>query len=295
MTPFCDYLNLTVPDAESGGLREALGLLLAGHGVREAFDRGHIYRLMEGTVRLGRRGQVLTIGVSGSAITVLRAAGLWGDLLSLFSEWPHRVTSLDVAYDRFDQAGADIVPGLNVLGKGGGVSLTRKGVDPRRVRMVDGLDPDGRLTGTVYLGARSAEVRCRVYDKRAERVDRGYSDPGNCVRYELTATSKVGISLRDAWDPAALFWHYMGRSLLESPPEVPSWVPAGEGFTMPKRTPIEPYQALLRHIEVSPELDYLLELSEACGPAGYSILEKALRSKREARESPSLGFSARAS
>ena len=105
----------------------------------------------------------------------------------------------------------------------------------------------------------------------------------------------MGVSLRDALNPAPVFWHYMGHCLLESPPGTPSWVAAGEGFSMPKRTPIEPYQALKRHVELSPELDYLLELSEACGPSGYSILEKALRSRRDARSVADIGATAQAS
>lgn len=290
MTPFCDYLKATIPLAESGTYSRDLGLMLAAHA--EKRDENGFYWLPEGgKVRVGRYGQVLTISVTGAAVRYLRDLGQWSDFLSLLSEYPHRVTALDVAYDRFDQSGADVVPGLNELGKAGGVSLTRKSVDPRRVRMVDGLDPDGRVTGTVYLGARTAEVRCRVYDKRAERVDRGYPDPGPCVRYELTATGKVGISLRDAWDPVPLFWHYMGRSLLESPPGVPSWVPAGEGFIMPKRTSLGPYQALHRRIELSADLDYLLEVAEACGPSGLAILHKALDKRWEARHKPAVGGS----
>lgn len=60
----------------------------------------------------------------------------------------------------------------------GEVSLTRKTLDPgRHVFRYIGPGPDGEDTGTVYLGARSAEVKARVYDKRWERIWRATMIP----------------------------------------------------------------------------------------------------------------------
>lgn len=127
--------------------------------------------------------------------------------------------------------------------------------------------------GTVYLGGRSAEVKARVYDKRQERIARGYPDPGPWLRAELTVTGAVGVSLKDVWSPAPVFWHFMASTLkgiAACPVDVPEWVPGGVGFSLPPRPVLDPVQRLARRLERSTELQDLCSL--ACSVRGGAVL-----------------------
>ena len=174
---------------------------------------------------------VAVISASGVVLSTLRSAGVWPAFLRVLSSDVHRLTRLDVALD----VPVDAPPLLEALysrASSGGVALTRKALDPvRHVSRWQSPDLAGRDSGTVYLGGKAAEVRARVYDKRLERVAHGFSDPGPCLRAELTVTSAMGISLKDAWEPAPVFWHFMAGALegfVARPSGVPAWVPGGD-------------------------------------------------------------------
>lgn len=218
---------------------------------------------------------VAVISASGVVLSTLRSAGVWPAFLRVLSSDVHRLTRLDVALD----VPVDAPPLLEALysrASSGGVALTRKALDPvRHVSRWQSPDLAGRDSGTVYLGGKAAEVRARVYDKRLERVAHGFSDPGPCLRAELTVTSAMGISLKDAWEPAPVFWHFMAGALegfVARPSGVPAWVPGGDyvGFSLPPRSVLDPVRRLERRLERSSELQDLCKL--ACSVRGGSVL-----------------------
>ena len=76
-----------------------------------------------------------------------------------------------------------VVAAVKMAALSGSLSLTRKSLQPSHCRYLGGIDVDGHETGTVYLGKRqNADVWAKVYDKRHERLSRGFADPGSLLR-----------------------------------------------------------------------------------------------------------------
>ena len=76
----------------------------------------------------------------------------------------------------------------------------------------------------------------------------------------------MGISLKDAWEPAPVFWHFMAgvlEGIVTRPSNVPAWVPGGDsvGFALPPRSVLDPVQRLERRLEHSSDLPDLCELA----------------------------------
>jgi hypothetical protein len=246
--PFADYLNVSTPSENADSFRGAVLPVLDALGnfqevapglfqfYRIAVVKGSIKPLPDGTVKFGRRGRVSTFSLSGAVLHKLRAAGLYSELLAAIGSQPHRVTMLHVTADYL----VDSPPAFMQLVKGamyaGEVAFTRKWVQPSQCQHVFSQDCDGLETGTCYMGQReNADVWGKVYDKRHERISRGFPDPGPLVRVEIACMSDVGATLRDAFDPRDLFFHYAGRTLCEVPPDCSGWVPHGEGYVLGQR------------------------------------------------------------
>lgn len=273
--PFCDWLDITAPPAEEDRLSRSLGSILCAAGA-EKVDDGY-YRMNGGTVKLGLKYRVFRASVSGSAIRLLEVQGLWGTFLSEIGDGPHRVTRLDAAID-LPLDGADALAALRLEYPRGQVRISQR---PVRVTEMTCVRADGRTTGTWYAGHRSgAEVTCRVYDKAQQLLDtRGEVIPPR-TRVELTV--RKGSTLRDAMEPARIFWHYIAPSILKPPVGVPEWSSGwAEGWTMDK-VDILPAQRLKNRIERSPELAAIIELADSLGPAGRDmalrLIEQRVRS-----------------
>lgn len=231
-----------------------------------------------GTVKADRIGKVWKLGTSGSVCAGLRAAGRFESYLAAIGGFPHRVTRLDASVDVPVDA-APIVAEVTRAGQAGELQLTRKSVQPRDVLSYSGVRVDGAISGTVYVGPRRADVRMVVYDKRHERIARKLPDIGNLTRYELRLRSGTGVTLRDAADPAGVFWHYASPGFLPSPPGAPSWVPGGTGFELAKLPPQLPAARLQRRVELSSELGSLLALALEVGPYGVELLCSLIRKR----------------
>ena len=141
-------------------------------------------------------------------------------------------------------------------------------------------DP-GVSTGMLYLGGRKAEVRAAVYDKRNERLDRGFPDPGPTLRAELRLSGKMGITLRDLVSCDPCYWHYMGN-LFPRPSGVPLWVPNDSDYKLEPAMPLEPYELLRRRVETSPDIAHILDIASRLGPHGYETLLMLLERRQEA-------------
>lgn len=251
--PTSDWLSVTTPK-ETGSLvsDDVRDVLSSVPGLSASPEGGWIFP-EGGCVRVRSMGLVSVFSASGGALVALRGLGLFADYLRALSSESHRVTRLDAALD-IPVAAPPVLQALYARGKAGNIRLSHKAVSPQGgVRRYESPNAGGDDTGTVYLGGKQAKVKARVYDKRQERIDKGYPDPGPLTRYELIGTSDIGVSLKDAWEPSSFFWHYM-RGILPMPPDVPVWVPGGEGFSLPPRRALDAAEVFQRRLERSAEL-----------------------------------------
>lgn len=271
---FCDYLNVTVPIDYLREAREGLRPVMDSVGaVVEADDR---YRVDGGSLKHENRGRFGLISASGQVLASLRQFRLFDEYLRVLGSLPHKVTLLHATRDRVADGPAE-VQGLYRRACRGGVSLTRKAIQPRQITKLFGPSVlDGRDTGSVYLGRRTSEVWAKVYDKREERLVKGFADPGPLVRDELCC-GKVGATLRDAQAPEALFWHYMAPGVYRRPRGAPAWSPGVEGCSLAPRELLPPAQRLKRRVESSSEIRALLELANQAGPHGVDYFCSLLR------------------
>jgi hypothetical protein len=278
VTPFCDGLSTSFDRADADALLSQLVPVIdAAGGYLDLQSQGTtLYRLDTGTIRAAPSHGVFCVSTSGVSMSRLRACGLDGEFLATLGCFPHRVTGLHATLE-LAQDGGPVVAAVAAKGRTGVIALSQKTVPAAHVMTHLGLDVLGALTGTVYIGSPKAEVRAAVYDKRKERIDKGYPDPGPLVRYEVRCRSKVGATLRDAYDPERLFYHFASPDLLPLPQGVQPWAPNGLGFYLEKRKVFTPAELMERRLEASGDIQRLLDLAVECGPHGFDYLIMKLR------------------
>jgi len=271
---FCDFLKFTTPIDNEFKLREELSLFLSQMLQVELLTDDY-YKFPYGggiSMRAYSGVKVFGVSVTGKAIRLMRDSGIWDNFLALISEFPHRITAVDAALDFYNIDTPSILRKLYSNGSKGLHRLTRKSISPDKVTKVFSTDNLGRDTGTVYFQNRKAEVHAKVYDKRWEVLSNGFGGSEDIIRYELTVTAKMGPTLRDAFDPTSMFWHYMGQTLLKMPVNIDPWVGFSEGFILEKRIDLLPYEQLVRQINSSAELRRLVNLAAMSGKVGSSRL-----------------------
>lgn len=252
---FCDFLTISTPKGHEMDLRGAIEPVIESLGPFEQTDGDYrLYEVREGMLqaaglfKLYRRGKVCLCAAGGQALAKLREAGKLGDYLAALGSVPHRVTMLHATAD-YEAHASEVVRSVYEAAKAGEVSLTRKRIMPGHCSALLSPNDRGEDTGTVYLGKKgNADVWAKVYDKRWERVSKGFADPGPVVRVEVAVQSDIGATLRDALHPASIFWQFAGRSLVEAPPEFVGWEAHGEGFAIdpsPQRTLFERMQTIV--------------------------------------------------
>lgn len=293
---FCDALGVTVPLDEWESLPGDLTDSLNGAGLQlqHRDDRSELWATPgdTGVVRLQRqaRAGVVSLYASGIALAALRQARVYASFLHVLASRPHRVTRLDASAD----VACDAPPVIaDVLAKGrcGTVALTRKTVRPEDVDHWSKLRPDGRESGTVYLGSASAEVRAAVYDKRLERYAKTsaeWDDLPERVRYELRVRNGLP-TLGDAYLPASLFFQHMSPSLVPQPAELPQRYD-GFGFEIDRPEPALPASRLKSRTETSADLGAICVLAARDGAGGLPFLLSLVRARYErevARLAPS--------
>src|SRR5690554_6898763 len=94
---FCDWLDVTTPPGEEYRIRSELGPILCAAGCDKVTD--DLYRFNGGSVKLQGNSRWFKVGFSGQVCTLLRLNGMWGNVLFLIGEGPHRVTRVDAAID----------------------------------------------------------------------------------------------------------------------------------------------------------------------------------------------------
>lgn len=279
---FCDDLRVTVPAESWVDLEPLLEGVLSDAGMAPEFreEKRRHWRVDGGVVRSESFRLVRAVSASGQALARLRAVGLFGRFLATLGSVPSKVTGLHATMDRaeptppvFDRlmAKAATPDGLRAGRKRIPVSDLQRYV----VRLADGTD-----TGSMYCGAKTNEIRPVIYDKRQERLDKGFADLGHDVtRYELRLRD-VGATLRDAYEPESIFWHYMAPDFLPAPSGVAPWVSHGEGFAVDHPEPLMPAQRLQRRLDNSSDLADLIRLA-ASFQGGVEYLCGQIRKRAE--------------
>lgn len=276
---FCDWLDVTTAPDREDSLRATLGPLICGcFGSKLSDD---LYQLGDGKIKLSLKRGVFRVSISGAAIRVLETQGVWETFLAELGDGPYRVTRLDAAVDLpFD--GAEAMALLQAAYPRGFVRLSQR---PIKVKEFLEVRADGLKTGTWYAGHRSnAEITCRVYDKANQLLEAsGLVVPAR-TRAELTC--RKGCTLRDAFEPERVFWHYMAPAVFDRPEGTPEWSSGwGEGWKM-ERVELLPAQRLKNYIERSPELAAIIELADATGVHGRSMAMNQIQRRFKATPEP---------
>lgn len=280
---FCDWLDVTYsPDCAPFPAVNRL-LLSAGFEAESADHTSFTYRLGRAFVMFGRSRGSMRASFSGAACSLFRNLGLWSELLSELSSVPHRVTRVDAALD-LPMDGADLVDLMRRRYPGGTANLSRKASPTSSMLAV--RPSDGRETGTWYVGNhKRTRYTARVYDKAWEALQKRGELMPPTARVEVTAKGgDSGATLRDAAEPAALFWHLASPAILDAPEGVSVWTPNRDlGWEAPKRD-FDAAALLRRRVESLATLDALAAVADELGPEGRSyllgLLETRLRASK---------------
>lgn len=265
-----DYLGVTHPLHAGGAVRASIKPILESVGCVPDYQ-GYATP-GGGSIRVQDRGLVAVLGVSGAALETLRAHGAFLDFLMALGTEEHRVTRLHACCDEIRDDAPEVLRALYERAKTGVVRLSRKAIKPAHVYSFFSPNSAGQDTGTVYLGRPTAEVRCKVYDKAHERLQRASVVIPPTVRTELDVRSKFNLSLRDVSNPAPVFYHFVSPDLLPRPDGIPDWVPGGVGFELEPRETRLPAEQLKRLVETSPDIRRAVRLAEQIGTKGHEYL-----------------------
>lgn len=296
---FCDFFTLTTPKEYHPEVISALQPFFAELGCTLE-PTGFGYRSISGGLFSWReRHSVAVYSASGSFLSDLRAssdAQLLPKFLAELALFPHRVSSADFTVDEYVFSPKRISE-IYELGVSGSISFTRKALLPSHVRSL--LSPAAyqhsthyRDTGTLYLGKKgSHEVYAKVYDKRQELfVKHGLVIP-DTLRHEMTVSHRMGIVLRDIYNPTDCFYHFYPPELLPTAP-CERWVPMAEGYTLPKLPERLPAQLLKQRVEGSRDLQDMFELADKVGNEGLTYLLTVVKSAYQRRQNVSISCAA---
>lgn len=279
--PFVDYLNITSPKDNLQSLTNALRPFIDALGMSEV--KQGFFRLpdCEGTIKIFLKSNVSVFGASGQVLQRLRNKGLYNQYLAEFANYEHRISMMHVTCDyRIDAP--KYLSKLYATAQKGAIYLTRKAINPLHVAMQVGRNLEGADTGTVYLGKRqNSDVWARVYDKRQERIAKGFDDPMPMLRVEIAVQSDVNATLRDASLPSDIFYHHASRSLVEAPASFTGWQPHGQGFHIPpNQFEPTPHERLTFIAENSLDITRIFELASASyGDDALAEIQKIIRNR----------------
>jgi hypothetical protein len=279
--PFTDYLNLTTPKENGDAVLSQIQPILDSLGCSEVSEGLFQLDNKRGTLKVSVRGHVSIFSASGGFLEVLRANRVYGDYLVIFSEYEHRISMLHATVD-FRVDSPQYLEAIYQRASSGEMYLTRKSLNPLHVSRLSGKNLDGIDTGTIYLGSKkNSDVWAKVYDKRQERIAKGFTDEGPILRVEIAVQSDVGATLRDASNPHDIFYHFASRSLVVPPDKFKGWEPHGTGFMLNKPAQdFTTWQRLWGVISNSNDFDRVVKLAIAdYGEDAEKELSKLIRKK----------------
>lgn len=287
MDVFADWLDVTYSPDCSPWVDVSRFLQGAGAHIKRDDGKSLLLIVGDGVIKIDERSRFVRISCSGAALEYLRKQDCYQQFLAELSAAPHLVTRLDVALDTAEDGAATLerlrrrFPAT--------CQLSRKAL---KTTAILSRRDDGRLSGSFYVGHRSrARVTLRVYDKALERYNVAGILMPPTTRYELTIRGdrdRPSASLRDAAEPASIFWHHLPQSVLaQRPARPPPWEPVLDmGWSGRQLEPLSPRQLLARRVESSPDLRAILDLAADCGPDGFQYLQKLLQGLYRANPSP---------
>jgi len=258
MTVHTDWLDVTYAPNDTPE-QDVLDVLQAAGAQCVSSDDGtSVWSVGHGKFVLQARASFHRYSASGAVLDHLRACSRYMDYLSALAGSPHSVSRLDAAHDVLVDA-APIIKKLRKLYPQE-CSLSRKAL---RTKSILETRPDGKESGTWYVGHKSrGRITARVYDKQLQMLNVHAIEIPPTVRYELTFKTDVQTTLRDAAEPARLFWSHAAPSLLKAPAGLPVWV-SGWGGGWHYNKPEVALAGLLKHrVESSADLKAILTLAD---------------------------------
>ena len=290
---FCDSLSVTfppLPDGAAPAVVPDIFALIAPLCPVSRFD-GKTWDVgaYGGTVRAGMLYRVYQMGFSGGALRSIREAGLVRELaLMLHGADGYRVTSLHATCDYALDA-PEWLSKLYYRIRRGSLVLGQKVVSFRDVERHSSVNAEGRTVNNLYLGKSSGDIRVLVYDKRHERLVKGFPDIGNMLRIEVRLKSQVKCSALDALSPERLYYHYAAPALVSLPESVRPWEAHGQGFEMPQlQSHFTTYQRLKMLVEESASIKQALRLITKPDSGGMVAFMHLLEHRMAADALPSL-------
>jgi len=258
MSVICDWLDVTYAPNDTPE-REVLDVLqAAGAECVTSEDGASVWSVGHGKFVLQCRASFHRYSASGAVLEHLRACGRYMDYLSALSGSPHAVTRLDAAHDVLTDA-APIIAKLRKRYPQE-CCLSRKAL---RTKSILETRPDGKESGTWYVGHKSrGRITARVYDKQLQMLNVYGIEILPTSRYELTFKRDVGPTLRDAAEPARLFWSHASPVLIKRPPGLSDWVSGWGGGWHYEKPEIALAGLLKSRIESSAELQSILALAD---------------------------------
>lgn len=274
---FCDHLSVTTPVDDWPAMRDDLAPIFDSIGASLEYDTDgeSLWRTGTGTCKAKRYGLVTMLSATGAFLVGLRAADFFGAYLLAIGSHPHSVTRLDASMDVKQDTAPVIAAVVDKVASEEGLRVTRKRVRPADCSRFVHRRADGQDTGTVYLGPKDADVRPCIYDKQQERLDKGLCDVGPLTRFECRIRKGMGPTLRDAYEPTAIFWRFMGE-VLPVPANAPTWASSEVGFVLPTRVMDNAAQRLVRRLDASADLRDMIRLAREVGPFGLSFLQSRI-------------------
>ena len=271
----CDWLDVTFSPTDCPYPELNLLLLDAGFLVQRdaGGSRCYVPPAGRGMIQVTHSSRYAKVSLSGGACSSLRELGQFEQVLYVLSTSPHKVTRVDAALDVLTDA-SYVIESLSSRYPDGRVALGRKALPVKRILSTR---PDGRDSGTYYVGHRTAaRFTARVYDKALEALEKRGELLPPTTRFEVTARKDSGATLRDAALPAALFWHIAAPALLKLPEDVPVWQPNTDMTWTTKPHVFDPAATLRRRVEYSAELDALADVADSLGDEGRKYLLRLL-------------------
>lgn len=275
-TVFCDWLDVTYsPEAFSyDEFVAGLSHVYAGFVETNSSSPGtHVFLCGSGVLHLSFKKRFIRVSASGGVLGELRHRGLLLNYLGFLSDWPHRVTRIDVSMDR-SVSGSKVIADLWGRFKSG-VTISQR---PLKTSRIIAQDDQGRSTGSFYAGYRSKATRTfKVYDKRHEVLCKHDFPIPERTRYEFTmkggkSGSHAQPSLRDAAVPAPLFWDMAG-CVLKVPKDIPAWVDTSmDGWTHTFTDNTTLYERFCTLLESSPDIARLNAYASELGDPAVKLL-----------------------
>ena len=275
---FCDALCVTyAPDSspleECARFLESLGFSISF----SSEDAVMFHADLHTSARFETKHNYHKIEIKGLALDLLRNSGSFSNFLGLLATHNHKVTRLDLALD-IPRDFPSVLHGIRVKYPTGYAKVSRK--KAKISEILEPRDSDGKRSGTLYIGSQGGKARkfARIYDKQLEALRRDVELPPT-TRYEFVI--REDVTLRDAYEPAACFWHYMGIDLLQAPKDAPKWVKgAVYGWSTEKFEKL-PVERLLSYLEHCPSLERMVSIADELGPNGRAFLLSQLKRKLE--------------